>query len=137
MAYTPEPTHPMDEATMPAQLNREFWALFNNDQQLKDYINGALPIKAFNMILDGAGSGDPNPTLPNIRLRPGQETPAASASAFSSYNIDTDFGTNGIIRDGVGLYRFQEPDGLGKLRDPGIGWNVFGLDDHSLSTAKG
>lgn len=93
MSYTPEPTHPFNEGDLPPQLNREFWALFNNDLQLKDFITGALPIKAFNIIMDGAGSvGDPNLVVPTIR---------------SSYNIDRSVGTDGVVRVGVGAYQFK------------------------------
>lgn len=101
MAYTPEPTHPLDPATTPAQLNREFWALFNNDAALKDYIVGAMPHKAFNIILDGAGGSggtDPNPVDPVIR----------GLGTGLSYNIDPAYGGgDGVIRTGVGTYEFQ------------------------------
>ena len=77
MAYTPEPTHPFDETTLPPQLNREFWALFANDQNFKDFVIGAIPLKAFYVILDGVGGADggaANATLPTLQA--------------GSYNID-------------------------------------------------
>lgn len=93
MAYAPEPTHPFDEETLPPQLNREFWALFNNDLSLKDFIVGAMPIKAFNIILDGAGViGDPNAAVPIVR---------------HSYNIDRSVGTDGVVRIALGRYQFK------------------------------
>ena len=96
MAYTPEPTHPFDEATLPPQLNREFWALYNNDLAFKDFVTGALPIKAFYVILDGVGGADggaANATLPTLQA--------------GSYNIDRAInGGAGLIRTGEGVYVF-------------------------------
>jgi len=95
MAYTPEPTHPFDATSLPPQLNREFWALFNNDAALKDYIIGAMPHKAFNVILDGVGGADgggPNPVVPSV---------------FDGYNLDRTYGTDGVLRISEGLYEFR------------------------------
>ena len=94
MAYTPEPTHLGFEHEQSAQLDREFWALFNNDLSLKDFIIGSIPIKAFNIIMDGAGvvGDDPNTPEPVIR---------------HSYNIDTSVGVGGVVRDSLGTYQFK------------------------------
>ena len=95
MSFTPEPDHPINEHTN-AQLNREFAAIFQDFEQTKDFIIGAMPIKAFYVILDGVGgaiNGVVNTTLP--ALFPG------------SYNIDREINAGaGVIRTGEGVYVF-------------------------------
>ena len=109
MAYTPEPTHPLrvrqseglggDEVgTDPdhtAQLQREFENIRNALNQTNDVITGALPWKAFNLILDGQGgliNGVANATLP---------------TTLDFYNVDqTVNGGAGLVRTGEGVYVF-------------------------------
>ena len=101
MAYTPEPTHPLqvnDEGTdhnLTAQLQREFENIRNALIQTNDILTRAVPWKAFNMILLGQGGaigGLLNPTLPIIT---------------DSYNIDrTVNGGAGLVRTGHGVYVF-------------------------------
>lgn len=94
MSYTPEPTHPIDEITLPAQLDREFWALSQDRDIITDYMVGAMPHKAFNVILAGQGviGDDPNLPVPIIN---------------DSYNIDLSFGTNGVNHSSLGVYEFR------------------------------
>jgi len=97
MPYVPEPTHPVKMDTqgesreLSAQLNREFDALQAGDLQLQDTLEGAVPWKAFMMIIDGVGGatgGAANTTLPAI---------------FNQYNINE---AVGIVRTSEGVYVF-------------------------------
>ena len=97
MPYVPEPTHPVkisEEGTdeiLSAQLQREFRSVQAADLLSNDTLLGAVPWKAFMMILDGQGGttgGAANPTLPII---------------FDQYNINE---AVGIIRTGEGVYVF-------------------------------
>ena len=97
MPYVPEPTHPVkvdengESIPLSAQLNREFRAVQLGDLLLTNTVEGAVPWKAFMMILDGVGGavgGGPNVTVPTI---------------FDEYNIDEDVG---IIRTSEGVYVF-------------------------------
>ncbi len=97
MPYVPEPTHPVkmdgngESVSLSAQLNREFRAVQAGDLIITNTVEGAVPWKAFMMILDGQGGatgGAANPTLPII---------------FNQYNIDEDAGIN---RTSEGVYVF-------------------------------
>lgn len=104
MAYTPEPTHEGYTESQSAQLDREFWALFNDLLIFKDTVVGAIPWKAFYVILDGVNGaidGVPNATLPTL--------------AEGSYNVDRSVnGGAGVVRTSEGVYVFT-------LRVPQLG----------------